>query len=112
MSKFFFDGKASNNNARGPGKVGGGKKSSRLGSKSLPAELSVQSEAKKSEIEAILSENKWFGNVVINADKDENLKDLEFLQDNSVVSVKTNNLGRNDPCSCGSGKKFKKCCAA
>jgi len=19
-------------------------------------------------------------------------------------------LGRNDPCSCGSGKKFKKCC--
>jgi SEC-C motif-containing protein len=21
-------------------------------------------------------------------------------------------LGRNDPCSCGSGKKFKKCCAA
>lgn len=26
----------------------------------------------------------------------------------------TNNkqLGRNDPCSCGSGKKFKKCCSA
>ena len=21
-------------------------------------------------------------------------------------------VGRNDPCSCGSGKKFKKCCAA
>ena len=20
-------------------------------------------------------------------------------------------VGRNDPCSCGSGKKFKKCCA-
>ncbi|MBF4243116.1 SEC-C metal-binding domain-containing protein, partial [Vibrio anguillarum] len=20
-------------------------------------------------------------------------------------------LGRNDPCHCGSGKKFKKCCA-
>lgn len=20
------------------------------------------------------------------------------------------NIGRNDPCSCGSGKKFKKCC--
>jgi len=20
------------------------------------------------------------------------------------------NLGRNDPCSCGSGKKYKKCC--
>ena len=22
----------------------------------------------------------------------------------------TNNIGRNDPCHCGSGKKFKKCC--
>ena len=21
-------------------------------------------------------------------------------------------IGRNDPCSCGSGKKFKKCCEA
>jgi len=23
----------------------------------------------------------------------------------------TPKLGRNDPCSCGSGKKYKKCCA-
>ena len=22
------------------------------------------------------------------------------------------NIGRNDPCHCGSGKKFKKCCLA
>ena len=22
------------------------------------------------------------------------------------------NIGRNDPCHCGSGKKYKKCCAA
>ncbi|RKZ70382.1 MAG: hypothetical protein DRR19_33410, partial [Candidatus Parabeggiatoa sp. nov. 1] len=21
-------------------------------------------------------------------------------------------IGRNDPCSCGSGKKYKKCCGA
>jgi uncharacterized protein YecA (UPF0149 family) len=24
----------------------------------------------------------------------------------------TNKIGRNDPCGCGSGKKFKKCCGA
>jgi len=24
---------------------------------------------------------------------------------------RTNNVGRNDPCPCGSGKKFKKCCS-
>jgi len=25
-------------------------------------------------------------------------------------AVKVENIGRNDPCSCGSGKKYKKCC--
>ncbi|BEP30313.1 SEC-C metal-binding domain-containing protein [Helicovermis profundi] len=25
-------------------------------------------------------------------------------------SVKKNKIGRNDPCPCGSGKKYKKCC--
>ena len=24
--------------------------------------------------------------------------------------IKTNKIGRNDPCPCGSGKKAKKCC--
>lgn len=24
--------------------------------------------------------------------------------------MKNEKIGRNDPCSCGSGKKFKKCC--
>ena len=26
--------------------------------------------------------------------------------------IDTTNVGRNDPCPCGSGKKFKKCCGA
>lgn len=25
--------------------------------------------------------------------------------------IKADKIGRNDPCSCGSGKKYKKCCA-
>lgn len=28
-----------------------------------------------------------------------------------MALVKTENAGRNDPCPCGSGKKYKKCCA-
>ena len=112
MSKFFFHGQASNNNARGQGKVGGGKKATRLGSKNSPAEISVKTEAREAEVTAILRENKWHANVTVNADIDENVKDLKYLQDQSVVSVTTVTLGRNDPCSCGSGKKFKKCCAA
>ena len=29
-----------------------------------------------------------------------------------VVSNPTTDVGRNDPCPCGSGKKYKKCCGA
>jgi hypothetical protein len=31
----------------------------------------------------------------------------QFNKDNTAVSQK---VGRNDPCPCGSGKKYKKCC--
>ena len=27
-----------------------------------------------------------------------------------VPSVRSNKVGRNEPCACGSGKKYKKCC--
>ncbi len=33
----------------------------------------------------------------------------QFNEDHRAVSTK---VGRNDPCPCGSGKKFKKCCGA
>lgn len=33
----------------------------------------------------------------------------EYKQSQIAVSVK---VGRNDPCPCGSGKKYKKCCGA
>ncbi|WP_217698235.1 SEC-C metal-binding domain-containing protein [Novosphingobium mathurense] len=26
--------------------------------------------------------------------------------------MQANKIGRNDPCPCGSGKKYKRCCAA
>ena len=44
-------------------------------------------------------------------------KHPEVLQGGDVVKVETvrreePKIGRNDPCSCGSGKKYKKCCGA
>lgn len=32
------------------------------------------------------------------------------LEDSDGKAVRTQMVGRNDPCPCGSGKKFKKCC--
>lgn len=41
------------------------------------------------------------------------LQDLSIRQDSEEVSTTVRNeakVGRNDPCICGSGKKYKKCC--
>ena len=35
--------------------------------------------------------------------------ELDYYTD-SQVDRKENKIGRNDPCPCGSGKKYKKCC--
>jgi hypothetical protein len=32
--------------------------------------------------------------------------------DSKRAPLMQTNLGRNDPCHCGSGKKYKKCCLA
>ena len=40
----------------------------------------------------------------------ERRKELYREQKNSGTIVKDKKIGRNDPCPCGSGKKYKKCC--
>lgn len=41
---------------------------------------------------------------------EERRKELYKEQKNSGTIRKEKNIGRNDPCPCGSGKKYKKCC--
>ena len=43
---------------------------------------------------------------------EERRKELYKIQKSSKTVVKPPKVGRNDPCPCGSGKKFKKCCGA
>lgn len=40
----------------------------------------------------------------------EKRKELYLEQKKSGTVVKAHKVGRNDPCPCGSGKKYKKCC--
>ena len=47
-------------------------------------------------------------NVFTKAERDKLYKE----QRNSRTIVKGEKIGRNDPCPCGSGKKYKKCCGA
>ncbi len=49
--------------------------------------------------------------------KDKELAELQFVGGDASSSagktvVKNTKVGRNDPCPCGSGKKYKKCCGA
>lgn len=41
---------------------------------------------------------------------EEKRKELYTSQKKSGTVVKEKKVGRNDPCPCGSGKKYKKCC--
>lgn len=43
---------------------------------------------------------------------EETRKRLTLEQKNARTIVKGEKIGRNDPCPCGSGKKYKKCCGA
>lgn len=42
----------------------------------------------------------------------EEQKELYKKEKSSHTVVKAPKIGRNDPCPCGSGKKYKKCCGA
>lgn len=46
-------------------------------------------------------------NNIFNQDK---LNEITKAQRLSKTIVKDKKIGRNDPCPCGSGKKYKKCC--
>ena len=42
---------------------------------------------------------------------DEKIAEITKEYKKSKTIVKDDKVGRNDPCICGSGKKYKKCCA-
>jgi len=82
------------------------------GTKKYPLSLVVTSEARKLEIEAQLLEAKVFAEVTVD-DRDgalESISELEALQAKGETVTLEKTPARNDPCSCGSGKKYKKCC--
>ena len=87
-----------------------GKKDGKLGTKNNPAHLTVKTKTREKEVREICEENGWECEISIDAKGEEDTSDLEMLLHpvKTVTAKKT--PGRNDPCSCGSGKKFKHCC--
>jgi|TARA_B110000116_G_C16646590_1_gene495358 SWIM/SEC-C metal-binding protein len=86
------------------------KRSAKLGTEKHPITLSVTSEDRKSEIEALLVENELFADITVDSAIEENIVELDAILNKVTTTTFDKTPNRNDPCSCNSGKKYKKCC--
>lgn len=82
----------------------------KLGTEKNPAAVVVQNENRSKEVAAQFEENDWKYTIGIDPDTPENISDLERLLNPPQPVRVEKKVGRNEPCSCGSGKKYKKCC--
>ena len=87
-----------------------GHKNPKMGTSKHPAQLRVQTEERRKEVEATCQENKWECEITVDPDQPEMTTDLDTLLNKPKTFVKDTRIGRNDPCVCGSGLKYKKCC--
>ena len=91
-------------------KIYNGKKAAKLGTKKRPAVVNVQTEERMKEVELKFEENDWKYTIELEPDKPENIADLEILLNPPITKIAEKKVRRNEPCPCGSGKKYKKCC--
>ena len=109
MSKLFFDGRIDKRENHGNNGFST-KRAAKPGTEDHPLSINVTTEKRKEEIEVILKEHSLFANISVNADDNENTIELDTILNKPQTIVLEKTPNRNDPCSCGSGKKYKKCC--
>lgn len=109
MSKLFFKGRI---DAREQYQRFGynTKRQVKLGSSELPLTLLVNTEERKQEISLLVEEHDLVAQIEVAPTKEENIVELTTILAKPKTQAKVTLPNRNDPCSCGSGKKFKKCC--
>ena len=86
------------------------KRAAKLGTQKYPLSLVVASEERKLEIQAIVQENELFADITVDSAADENINELNTILNKPTTTTFEKTPNRNDACSCGSGKKYKKCC--
>lgn len=109
--KFFFQGRqdARQSNL----KFGYERNANRIsGSKKYPLKLTVTSEARKQEVQLLVANVALFAEVNIDTSEGavESIFELTALLNKKEAVNVVKVPARNEPCSCGSGKKYKKCC--
>ena len=88
-----------------------GKKKAKLGTKLNPAVVTVQTEKRLKEVTATFEQKGWSYKISLEPDKPEDIADLTRLLNPPKPMTVEKKVGRNEPCPCGSGKKFKNCCS-
>ncbi len=91
-------------------KVFDGKKTARLGTEKNPARVRVKTKKRMKEVAGIFEKNGWKHIIELDRKKPEDIADMEALLNWPKPVKAEKKVGRNDPCPCGSGKKYKKCC--
>ncbi len=86
------------------------KRTVKRGTEKNPLALVVTSEERKLEVELIVADNGLFADITVDGAVDENINELNGLLNKATTTRFEKTPNRNDPCSCGSGKKYKKCC--
>ena len=88
-----------------------GIKSAKLGTEKNPAVVTVQTESRFKEVGAAFEEKGWKYRIELDPDKAEDITDLTRLLNPLKPRIVEKKVGRNEPCPCGSGKKYKNCCS-
>jgi SWIM/SEC-C metal-binding protein len=81
-----------------------------IGSHKNPAIVTAQSEQRALEILAFCKDHGIQAVIELAPDKPEDITDVELALVARQPAIAAPRIGRNEPCPCGSGKKFKKCC--
>ena len=91
-------------------KIFNGKKTTKLGTEKNPAIVNVKTKKRMTEVAKIFEKFGWKHKIELDQDKPEDITDLEILLNWPKPKEAGKKVGRNEPCPCGSGNKYKKCC--
>ncbi len=91
-------------------KIFDGQKTAKLGTEKKPAVVNVKTKKRMKEVTSIFEKNGWKYIIELERKKPEDITDLEILLNWPKPKEAGKKVGRNEPCPCGSGNKYKKCC--
>ena len=81
----------------------------KLGTEKKPIIVRVNSDERQEYVMEVYKERGWNYIIGFEPDMPEDISDLERMLNPPELLI-SNKVGRNKPCPCGSGKKYKKCC--